>query len=223
MAGRVQLLALTLSMCVLLLCGCNNSIRTDTDESLSPAEQRAQLLAKLNQKFDDPATHVKVGRSFQAEKQYDKAMWHYQRAYSFDPVYWPAQAAIVKLLQERGQSSEADVAGKLFVAKVARSARNSLELGNAFEEAQVDKFALECYQQALHIDARSAEAYMKLGFYYLNKGDKVRAREYLKQSYNLNWNQPDVAYRLGELGVPIVLKAKKASGEKTKGTDKSGG
>jgi len=223
MSDRVQLLALTLSICVLLLCGCNTAIQRDTDESLSPADQRARLLVKLDQKFDDPATHVKVGRSFQADKQYDKAMWYYQRAYSFDPVYWPAQAAIIKLLQERGQSSEADVAGKLFIAKVARSAKNSLQLGNAFEEAQVDKFALECYQQALHIDAKSAEAYMKLGFYYLNKGDKVRAREYLKQSYNLDWNQPDVAYHLGELGVPIVLKTKKASGEKTKGANKPGG
>jgi tetratricopeptide (TPR) repeat protein len=194
-----------------VFCGCNSSNETGTVEPLSPAQERAQLLAKLEQKFDDPATHVKVGRSFQAERLYDKAEWHYQNAHSFDPVYWPAQAAIVKLLQVKSQNSEADVAAELFKAKVARSVKNSLALGDAFKEARVDDYALACYAQALRLDSKSPEAHKKLGFYYFDKGDKVRAKEYFKQSYNLDWNQPEVAEKLGELGVPIELQTRNRS------------
>jgi len=198
MAGRVRLLGLALSICILLLCGCKSSNVDNSVEPLSATEQRAQLLAKLEQKFDDPATHVKVGRLFQAEGRFDDAQYHFERAYSFDPVYWPAQAAIVGLLQERGMTSEAEVAAELLMTKVARSAERSLDLGEAFEETKEDKFALRCYEQALHLDRRSARAHKMLGLYYLNRGDKVRAKEHLKQSYNLDWRQPDVAYHLGD-------------------------
>lgn len=217
MAGRVQLLGLALSICVLLLGGCNQGVASNGGEPLSTTEQRAQLLAKLERRFDDPATHVKVGRLFQAEGRFDDAKYHFERAHSFDPVYWPAQAAIVRLLQERGKTSEAEVAAELLMTKVARSAERSLDLGDAFEEAKEDKFALRCYEQALHLDRRSARAHKKLGFYYLNRGDKVRAKEHLKQSYNLDWNQPDVAHHLGWLRVPIVLEPQRGSKGKTSG------
>jgi len=166
------------------------------------------LLAKLQRKFENPVTHVELGRLFQAEGRLDDADYHYSLALRFDPVYWPAQAAIVKLLQERGKNSEADVAGKLYITQVAGSTERSIELGDAFNQAKIDKFALECYAQALRLGPKSAVAHKKLGYYYLERSDNIRAREYLKQSYNLDWNQPDVAYRLGDLGVQIVLKTK---------------
>jgi hypothetical protein len=45
----------------------------------------------------------------------------------------------------------------------------------------------------------------EMGLYYLDKGDKVLAKEYLIRSFNLDPNQPDVAGELGRLGVEVKI------------------
>jgi hypothetical protein len=44
-----------------------------------------------------------------------------------------------------------------------------------------------------------------MGYYYLSKNDKVRAKEYLVRSFQLDPNQPEVAGELGRLGVEVRI------------------
>ena len=61
-----------------------------------------------------------------------------------------------------------------------------------------------------------------IGYYYLSKNDKVRAREYLSRSFELKPNQSDVALTLGQLGVEIKIpqKTDKDTKEDTRITEK---
>ena len=52
----------------------------------------------------------------------------------------------------------------------------------------------------------SAKVNKQLGFFYLKKGDKEKAKQYLIASFNANPFQPDVAGELGKLGVAIESK-----------------
>ena len=81
-------------------------------------------------------------------------------------------------------------------------------LGRAFQAQQLDEYALGCYQQALAQAPNSAAIYKQIAYYYLAKGDKVRAEENLKQSFRINPRQPEVAGELGRLGVLIQVPRK---------------
>jgi hypothetical protein len=54
----------------------------------------------------------------------------------------------------------------------------------------------------------SAENFKQIGYYYLSKSDKVRARDFLTRSFEIKPNQADVALTLGQLGVEIKIPQK---------------
>jgi len=57
---------------------------------------------------------------------------------------------------------------------------------------------------------------MKMGYYYLSKNDKQRAKEYLARSFQINPGQWDVADELGRLGVPVRIPPKTGIENKAK-------
>ena len=65
------------------------------------------------------------------------------------------------------------------------------------------------------------EVNKQVGYYYLGKEDKVRAKEYFTRSFQLNANQPDVAGELGRLGV--VVKVPREPEEEIEKSEKSAG
>jgi tetratricopeptide (TPR) repeat protein len=69
----------------------------------------------------------------------------------------------------------------------------------------MDDYALRCFRQALDADQNSFEANKQIGFYYRDKGDTAKAKQYLLRSFELNPRQPDVAGALGKLGVVVEL------------------
>jgi len=60
----------------------------------------------------------------------------------------------------------------------------------------------------------SAKINRQIGYYYLSKNDKNRAKDYLTRSFQLNPNQPEVAGELGRLGVGVKIPRKTEKGKR---------
>jgi len=174
-----------------------------------PTEQKKRkLLKRLDRKFEDPDAHFELGQLYQAEGLWVQAEYHYNIALRFKPAHREAQASMVKVLVDSGNTEKAKTYADIYMSQVAGSATESLRLGLAFQKQQLDEYALSCYQQALHLAPNSAKINRQIGYYYLSKGDKVRAREYLSRSFDLDRNQPEVAGELGRLGVEVKIPRK---------------
>lgn len=199
-----------LLLCTTLLVGCNSQDATATGKVQSvPAEQRkADLLKTLDRKFENPQAHYELGLLYLAEKQWLKAEYHFTRTISFDPAHAEAQAAMVKVFIESGDTAKSKTYADIYMNQVAGSANASYRLGFAFQKQLLDEYAFDCYMQALHLDPTSAKVHKQLGYYYLAKNDKVRAEEYLKRSFQLDPVQPEVGRELGRLGVEVRIPRK---------------
>ncbi len=191
-----------------LLGGCNENNQTtgiNAAKNTSPEERKAQLLKSLDRKFENPDAHFQLGQLYHAEGNFSQAQWHYHRALNFDPVYWPAKAAMVKLFNDSGDPAKAKNIADDYINKVSISAPQSLELALAFQNEKLDRYAMLCFQQALNLAPNSPEIHKKVGYYYLNRNDKEKAKEYFIRSFQLDANQPDVAGELGRLGVEVRI------------------
>lgn len=196
-----------LLLCTTLIVGCKSRDVTGTGEirTVPAAQRKAELLKTLDRKFENPQAHYELGRVYQSERQWIKAEYHYNVALGFDPAYSEAQAAMVKVFIESGDTAKSKTYADIYMNKAAVSAIASFRLGLAFQKQLLDEYAFDCYMQALHLDPTSAKIHKQLGYYYLGKNDKVRAEEHFKRSFNLDPVQPDVAGELGKLGVEVRI------------------
>ncbi len=166
-------------------------------------QTEAQLLAELNQKFENPQAHYELARLYHKSQNWNKAEYHYIRAISFDPGNKPAQAGLVKLYADRGDKAKAEQFAGSYIRDAAISVDETIKLGWEFEQLGMDDYALRCYKQAIAAAPDSDAANKQIGMYYLHKGDKTSAKQYLMKSFDLNPRQPDVAGELGRLGVVV--------------------
>jgi tetratricopeptide (TPR) repeat protein len=208
-----------LLLCTTLFVGCSSQDVTSTGQVQSvPAEQRkADLLKTLDRKFENPQALYELGRVYQSERNWIKAEYYFSRTISFDPAHAEAQAAMVKVFIESGDTAKSKTYADIYMNQVAGSANASYRLGFAFQKQLLDGYAFDCYMQALHLDPTSAKVHKQLGYYYLAKNDKVRAEEYLKRSFQLDPVQPEVAGELGRLGVEVRIPRKVESPPKEGG------
>jgi tetratricopeptide (TPR) repeat protein len=174
------------------------------------------LLAQLDKKFENPDAHYKLGRLYAAEGRYDRAEYHFKTAMEFDPVHVRAQAAMVKMLAAKSDEAEAKSAADEYIEAVSDSVGGLLRLGQAFMKQELDDYALACYQRALKLEPESAQANKLMGYYYLEKRDQQRAKQYLMRSFEAEPNQPNVARELGRLGV--VVEVPRVPGSETDGS-----
>ena len=203
---------------ILLPCGCtptteSNKVQTTQTGKLTQTSTRSEkfkLLKSIERRFDNPDAHYKLGQLYQAEGLLVSAEYHYSTALRFDPVHRDAQAAMVKMKNDNGDTAGAKTLAYNYMKEVATSSAGSRHLGMAFHRQGLDEFALACYQQAIRVEPESAENFKALGYYYLSKDDKVRARDYLSRSFEIKSNQSDVAHTLGQLGVEIKIPQKVA-------------
>ncbi len=216
MNGKVRFVGLSFLVCSLLLSGCSPS---DQGESLTPSrvdevkktpteEEKARLLKAIDRKFEDPAAHFELGQLYQMDGMWAQAEYRYNITLSFDPVHRGAQAAMVKTLLGSGNTAKAKLSAEIYLNQVCASAEESLRLGLAFQQQQLDDYALVCYQQALRLAPNSAKVNRQIGYYYLSKNRRELAREYLTRSFQLNPNQPEVSGELGRLGVAVKIPRK---------------
>lgn len=199
---------------VCLLClslmnvGCNDrqtTVPAGPQIPVSPEARKAELINSLERKFENPQAHYELARLYHAEGLWEKAEYHYNVALGFDPALAEAKAAMVKLFLDSGDSAKSKSYADDYMNKAASSAMQSLRLGVAFHRQQLEGYALDAYQQALSLAPGSAEVNKQMGLYYLDKGDKTLAKEYLIRSFNIDPKQPDVAGELGRLGVEVRI------------------
>ncbi len=198
-----------LSLCILLLIGCNGQQASldgaDRARRIHPDARKAEVLKELDRKFENPQAHFELGQIYQAEGLTQKAEYHYNVALSFDPAHVQAQASMVKLFFDSGNQAKGKNYADVYLDQVSNSEIQSLRLAMAFQDEQLDEYALACYQQALQSAPSSARVSKQLGFYYLGKNDKDQAKEYLVRSFQLDPSQPEVANELGRLGVEVRI------------------
>jgi tetratricopeptide (TPR) repeat protein len=205
-----------LFVCTLLPTGCvettdNETIMTPRETritQISDQEKKQKLLRELERKFENPNAHFELGQLYQAEGLLVAAEYHYNIALRFDPVHRDTQAAMVKMMTDSGETEKAKLQAAEYMRQVSTSSTGSRRLAMAFQKQGLDEYVLACYQQAIRIEPNSAENYKQIGYYYLSKSDKVRARDFLSRSFEIKPNQPDVALTLGLLGVEIKIPQK---------------
>jgi tetratricopeptide (TPR) repeat protein len=205
--GR-SLLKRTMIVAVIALlpfAACNRGSRKGpTEVSETPQDrEKTELMTQIDRDFENSDAHYKLGQLYQNDGLWSKALHEYNVAVSFDPAHRNAQAATIYVLQAMGDKARADMTADTYIMQTSGSAEESLRLALAFQKEKLDDLALRAYQQALRLAPNSAKVNRQIGYYYLSKGDKVRAREYLYRSFQLNRKQPEVAGELGRLGVDI--------------------
>jgi len=217
MARKMLFILLTVSSIFLLVAGCN-SIRNpfkSTEPKVkeiekNPAEkEKAELLKHLDRKFEDPEAHYRLGQLYQNDGLWLQAENSYSNALAFDPIHRPAQAARVKVLLAAGDNQQARYSADFYINQASASPSASLRLAMAFQKQALDDYAVTCYRQALNLAPNSAKITRQIGLYYLAKNDAVQAQQYLRRSFQLNPNQPDVARELGRMGVAVRIPRKK--------------
>lgn len=213
--GKQKFFLAVLLVYILMIAGCdtfkkinvfNFNKKADTEIGTTPTErEKAKLLGRIDKKFSDAEAHYELGKLYQRDGLWAKAEIEYSLASKFDAVHRKAQAGRVKVLQMMDDKKVAEVMANEYINRADYSAMSSLRLALAFQEQELDDYALRCYQQALRLAPTSAKINKQIGYYYLSKGQEVQARTYLMQSFQLDSNQPDVSGVLGRLGVPISM------------------
>lgn len=212
MSKITKILFLTIAV-VVLAGGCQN--KTKKDEPMRSMDQRKnELQARIEKKYDDSDAHYQLGKLYQADGLWQKAESEFTIAMGYDPTHKNAEAALVKTLLVSGNKQRAELMAENFITRAGYAPVSSLMLGVGFDKEMLDDYSLKCYQQALNLAPNSAGINKRLGYYYLKRGDKIRAEEYLKRSFQLNPNQPEVAGELGRMGIVVEVPKKKESGLK---------
>ena len=206
---------LIIAMAGAIIGGCGGQQKTVTGEKISDKEltsqsdaKKAALLKQLDKKYADAKTHYELGKLYHSEGQWDKAEWEYNKALAFDPMLHDAQAAMVKLLADKGDKQKSEVIADMYISQASVSAKHSLLLGRAFQERGLDEYALTSYLRAHSLAPNSVVINKQLGNFYLMKGDKASAEIYLRRAFELDPYQPDVAGQLGKLGVQVEIPKK---------------
>jgi Tfp pilus assembly protein PilF len=203
------ILCMLLGTALLILSSCEGVVPPPSNPPAQPTvtsdPTEAQLLAELNKKFENPQAHYELARVYHKAQNWNKAEWHYNQAIGLDPANRGAQAGLVKLAIDRGDTGKAEQFANGYIRQVATSVRETLRLGWEFRQVNLDDYALRCFRQALDAAPDSAEANKQIGFFYRDKGDTAKAKQYLLRSFELDPRQPEVAGALGKMGVVVKL------------------
>ena len=193
----------------IVLVGCESpemkAAEAERARKLPADVRKANIQNSLDKKFENPVAHYELAQIYHAEGNWAKAEYHYNIALSFDPANADAQASMVKLFLDSGDTAKSKNYANTYVNNAGNSDIESLRLAMAFDKQQLDEYALTCYQQALNLAPDSAKINKQMAYYYLGKGDKERAKEYLVRSFQLDPTQPEVAGELGKLGVEVKI------------------
>ncbi|UCE98599.1 MAG: hypothetical protein JSV82_05265 [Planctomycetota bacterium] len=216
MRVKLQFVGLIFVIFGLLLSGCTlpggikigKGQKADEVKITPEEKKKAKLLKSIDRKFENPEAHYELGRLYQADGLWARALHHYEIALNFNPVHRQAQAARIKVLMDGGDMTKAELLAEEYIRQASSSAAASLQLALAFQDQELDEYALTCYQQGLRLAPSSAKINRQIGYYYLSRNETTLAREYLTRSFQLNPNQPEVAGELGRLGVPVRIPRK---------------
>jgi len=214
---RITVLVLTVAV---LIGGCSNSSsrskKLDKEVARTAvSRQKSDLKAAVNRNFENSDAHYELAKLYSDDGLFDKAEYHYNVATSFDPAHHRAQAGLVRLLADNGRGERSELTAEMYMSQARVSAKSSYLLGKAFQKESLDEYAVACYQQAMALAPDSAAIHKQIGLYYLGKGDKARAEQYFRRSFQIDPYQPHSSGKLGKVGVVVAVPRKsKQSGKK---------
>lgn len=196
------------------MAGCGGGTKSGgAPLSRSATEARkSELLTTIGGRYENPEAHYELGKIYHQEGLVDRAEFHYNVAMGFDPTHRRAQAAMVKLLKDRRETQRSQIAADMYIKQASTNADSLMALGRAFQREGLDDYALRSYQAAQSLSPNTASIHKQLGYFYLRKGDRTRAEGYLRRSFEIDPNQPDVASELGRMGVRVQIPPRKATG-----------
>lgn len=205
--SKTTIILLTL---IFLLAGCQKERKKEIGEIRPTKSDKLKqiLLNKIEKKYSDSESHYELGKLYYNDGLWNKSEWEFNVALGYDPVHRRAQAAMIKTLLAAGNEQKAKLMADIYMNQAGTSAEASLLLGRAFQRELLDGYALDCYQQALMLAPNSAVLHRQIGYYYLSKGDKVRAEENLRRSFQIDPYQPEVAGELGRMGIVVQIPRK---------------
>lgn len=209
---KIGIITIGLAAAALLL-GCETTPAAHNNDTPRVSEARkSQLQDSLNRRYENPDAHYELGKIYHQQGQFDRAEFHYNVAIGFDPIHRRAQAAMVKLFYDREDPQRAQIVADTYINQAATSAGALMALGRGFQREQLDDLALRCYKRAQELSPNTASIHKQLGYFYLARGDSVRAETHLRRSFELDHNQPDVAADLGRMGVRVQVPPRKSTG-----------
>ena len=165
----------------------------------------AKLNAELKLKFEQPLVHYQLGQIYQQQGDWNKSASEYGLATKFDPVFWDAQASMIKVMRLGGEEEKSAQQADIFLKGASGFAEDSLALGRAFDAQSVDDYAIKAYEQALRLAPKSAVITKQIAYYYLNRNNKDMAKTYFRRSLQLDPYQSDIGYELGKMGVKVQV------------------
>jgi len=194
-----------ISLAVLVYISFGSGCTVEQKEGADPIKEinKKRLLTQVGKNYQNADAHYKLGKIYASEKQWQKAIYEYDVALSFDPAHWQTQAAKLKALINEGQSDKADVAAEMYINQTVGNIEGSLTLSKALEDEGLDKYVERSYKSGIAKFPDSAELNRGLGMFYLKKDNKDNARQYLTKSFELDPTQTDVAGELGKMGVRV--------------------
>lgn len=215
MARLLKILVIFVGLTV-MAAGCQEKQRktmygekvSDKELNSEQEQQKAKLLKNLDKKYENPKAHYELGKLYHSQGMWDNAEWEYNKTLAFDPVHHEAQASIVKVQIDKGDTAKAEVIADMYMNQASISAKHSLLLGRAFQDRMLDEYALACYKQAHNLMPNSVQINKQLAYYYLAKKDDANAEMYLRRTFELDPSQAEVAGELGRLGVKVQLPTK---------------
>lgn len=206
-AGALSLLLAFLALIVFLSSGCapegSSPASIDSTPAAPPMKTERELLLELERRFRNPQAQYELAHYYHRTREWTKAEYRYNIALSQQPSLLAAQAGLVKLYIDQGNSAKAEQFASAYIRQASGGTDTTLRLAWEFENQGLNDYAMRCFRQALTEAPDSAETNKQMGLYYLSKGDNDRARQYLGRSFELNPRQPDVAGALGRLGVVV--------------------
>ena len=201
------LLPVLLGAVLIAVTGCTGSPAStpsiDSTGNIPSEKTEAQLLLEVEKKFENPQAHYELGRYYSRSQQWTRAEQHYNWALGFDPALRAAQAGMVKMYADRGETAKSEQYANSYIRQAGNNGVEASRLAWEFEKVGLHAYAERCFRQALAAAPDSYEVNKQIGFYYLGKGDTARAKQYLQRSFELNPRQPDVAGALGRLGIVV--------------------
>ncbi len=199
-------------LALFLVAGCNQNEKTPNSTIDKTTNYReAQLLKFVETHFSNPNGHYQLGKYYENVGMYDKAQYEFNLTLSLSPNHREAQAASVKILTLKNEKTKASQLAEIYISQAAVMAQDALRLGRAFQAESLDDYALQCYQKAAIQVPNSAAIQKQLGYFYLTKGEKQKAQEAFRRSFQSDPYQADVAGELGKLGVAVEVPKPKES------------
>ncbi len=214
MTGKLKYVCVVfLVFTFLLLSGCDssaqngkNAIPKDIKVKNTPAEkEKAKLLREIDFNYENPEPHYKLGKLYASQGMWTEAENQYSLTLTFDPVHREAQAGQIKSLLQMGDKEKSGILADHYINQASSQALPSFKLALAFQQEQLDNYALTCYQNALRLAPNSAMINRQLGYYYLNKNQPAQAKDYFIRSFSIDSYQPDIARELGKMGVTVSV------------------